>query len=202
MMHTKPFKSKLVFLVALCLAMLPLYNSNAQGRSHRQGVRDPLSPIPVHRRARLTERLNLLVKYQNAQQWEKVYDLLIVSIKGQRSREDYANRRRELETITSISTLLAFVPTEAIPIDEWQDGGEWQLLGCAKYRRKGGIIQLKAAVGAELRQGEWFFTEVDVATQIDGPEKPCSIPKQPPQKTKQTAARSSLHCSAGNGKKN
>jgi hypothetical protein len=190
-----------MFSIALCLAMLPLCNSSAQGQSHKLGVRDPLSPIPVHQRTRLIERLNLLVEYQNAQQWEKVYDLLIESIKGRRSKKDYANSRREVETIAPISTLIAFVPTEAIPIDQWQDGGEWQLLGCAKYHRKGGIILLKSAVGAELLQGEWFFTEVGVATQIDGPEEPCSMPKQPSQQTKKTAARSSSCCSAASGKK-
>lgn len=158
-------------------------------------------PIPENQRARLIEGLNLLIEYQSARDWERVYDLLTDSIRGGRSRQDFANSRRELENITPASTILAFAPTEAIPVDEWQDGGAWQILGCAKYRRKGGIRQLKSAVEAVLRQGEWRFTEIGVATQVDGPEEPCSTPKQRARRNVRTAARSSLRCLGANNKK-
>lgn len=40
------------------------------------GAQDVFSPIASTRRARLAERLNLLVQYQKTKQWEKQYGLL------------------------------------------------------------------------------------------------------------------------------
>jgi hypothetical protein len=174
--------------------MLPVCNTTTQGQFRKQGTNDSLSSVPVLQHPKLIERLNLLIEYQNTEQWEKVYDLLIRSMRGGRSRADYASSRREMESITPRSTLLAFVPTEAIPIDAWSGGGEWQLMGCAQYRRKEGIIQLKSAVGAELRQGEWFFTEVGVATQLNGPEEPCSTQVKSTPQIGQITAQSYSYC--------
>lgn len=202
MTHTKTSKSTSMFSAALCLVLLVLCNSKALGQARNQDVSDPLLPIPVHQRARLIERLNLLVEYQRAQQWDKIYDLLTASIKGGRSREDYANRRRELEDSLPISTLLAFVPSEAITVDESRDGGAWFILGCAQYQRKGKNVQIKSGVTAELQNNEWFFSEIGAATQIDGPEEPCSTQKRPAQQAGQTATRSSSRCRSSSVKRN
>lgn len=185
--------------VASCIVLLVLCSLETLGQSRDRVAHEPLSSIPAHQRARLIERLNLLVVYQGTRQWDKMYDLSTASIRGEKDKEAFVEHRRKLEIDPSISTLLAFVPTEAIPIDEWQDGGAWELFGCAKYRQRGNIVQVKAGARAELRQGEWFFSEVSTATQIDGPEEACSI--QPTQQTSQTAARSSSRCSAASDKR-
>jgi hypothetical protein len=198
MMHINASKSILMFSAVLCLVMLVLCNSKALGQSRNQDVRDPLLPIPVHQRTRLIERLNLLIKYQREQQWNKIYDLLTASIKGGRTKEDYASRRREIEDSLPFSTLLAFAPTEAITVDESPERGAWFILGCAQYHRKGKKVQIKSGVTAELQNNEWFFSEIGAATQIDGPEEPCPTPKRSAPQTRRTAAL----CPVVSGKKN
>jgi hypothetical protein len=172
-MHTKVSESTSILSVVLGVAVLVLSNFITVGQSSNQNVRDPLSPIPVKLRPKLKERLNLLINYQGARQWSKMYDLLTASIKGGRNRDDYANWRRQSEIIPPISTLLAFAPTEAITIDQSPDGGAWFILGCAQYRRRGRMVQIKSGVTAELQNNEWWFSEVGTATQIDGTEEPC-----------------------------
>lgn len=198
MMHINASKSILKFSVVLCLVTLVLCNSKSLGQSRNQDVSDPLLPIPAHQRTRLIERLNLLIKYQRGQQWEKIYDLLMASIKGGRTREDYASRHREIETSLPFSTLLAFAPTEAITVDESPEGGAWFILGCAQYHRKGKKVQIKSGVTADLQNNEWFFSEIGAATQIDGAEEPCSTPKRLAPQSRRTAAL----CPVAQGKKN
>lgn len=150
---------------------------DVSGVSRTQSLSDPLSGIPAQERARLMERLNLVIKYQGFQQWERIYDLLSLSARGGRNIENYVAWRKEFET-PPISTVLAFAPSEAIKIDESTDGGTWLILGCARYRRKGRIVRIKSDVTVELMNKEWFFSEIGPATQIDGPEQPCSMPKR------------------------
>lgn len=184
-------KSALRLWIIMCLVLAGACNVEAFCQSRNQEVQEPLSAIPVPQRARLIERLRLLVEYQTTRQWDKMYDLSLTSIRGERNEEDFIRLFQSIEAEPSFSTLLSFAPTEAITIDRSQDGGAWEILGCARYRRGESIVQLKSGVTAELRQGEWFFSEVGVVTQVDGPEEPCPLQ---PQQHGQTAARSSSRC--------
>lgn len=200
MMRNKVCKSTSILSAVLCLVVLVLCSFEALGQSRPQEAREPLASVPAHQRARLVERLKLVVEYQGMRQWDRLYDLLTESIKGGRSREAFANRRREIEIKPPISIILTFVPTEAITIDESQDGGAWFILGCAQYRRNGSVIRIKSSVTAELQNNEWLFSEIGAATQIDGPEESCAMPERSSQQTKQTAARSSSRCSTASNK--
>ena len=174
-MHKTILKCTLIVAVVGCSALFVPYNVNASSQPRNQ---DLLSTVPVEHRTRLKGRLNLLIKYQRAKRWDRMYDVLRPSIIRGRSREDYANQRQEWELIPPISTLLSFAPIEVVTTHESANGGEWYIVGCARYRRKGRILQIRSAVEAQLQNSEWFFTEIFAATQVDGSEKACSMPKQ------------------------
>lgn len=161
----------------LCLTVLAMFSFKTLAQTRNQAEGDPLASIPTHQRARFTERLKLLVEYQSMRQWDKMYDLVTSSIKGGRSKETFADRRQDLEIKPPISTLLTFVPTEAIIVDESQGSGAWLVLGCAQYRRGGKVVQIKSSVKAELQNNEWFFSEIGSAIQIDGKEESCCTPR-------------------------
>lgn len=181
-------------LALLGLGSLVLFNLEIVAQSRNQEARGPLSSVPTHQRPRLIARLNLLVEYQGTRQWRKMYDLSTGSINRKQSREAFVENQQKLEPDTSVSTLLAFTPTEAITLDESHDGGLWEIFGCARYREKERIVSIKARVTAELEDNEWFFSEIGAATQIDGPEEPCSMQERSIAKTGRTATHSSLRC--------
>ena len=188
MTYTKVRKLVSLLLIVLCSSALTQRSSAVLGQSCGKAVPDPIMSVPAPHRAKLKERLSLLVEYQSARQWDKMYNLLTTVIRGGRSREEYANWRRGVEVTSLSATILDFVPSEAITVDVSSDGGTWFILGCARYRRKGTMVRLKSGVTAELHSNEWLFSEVGTATQIDGPEEPCSISVQTSKEIKQATA--------------
>jgi len=55
---------------------------------------DLFAPVPARLRARLVERLKLLVDYQRTQEWEKEYDLLSILVTQGESKADHLKRLR------------------------------------------------------------------------------------------------------------
>ena len=184
MMRTRVDKTSsglpmVVILIFLALCSLETLGQSPGGKAH-----DLLFPIPKHQRAKLGNRLNLLVGYQGARQWDKMYDLMLPSTRANNRRDAFVEHQQKLEVEPSISILLAFAPIEAITVDDAPEGGAWFILGCAQYRINGSIVRIKSGVTAELQNNEWFFSEISAATQIDGPEETCSTPKRSAQRTR------------------
>jgi hypothetical protein len=141
---------------------------------HTQKKPEPLAAIPSALRAAFVERLKLLVEYQSTGQWDKMYDLMPSSILQGMSKEEFVNHRQKLDIDPRISTLIDFTPTESSLVGQTENYGQWTIPGCAEYKRNGRTVHIKAGMAAELEKDKWFFTEVAVSTQIDGPEQPCA----------------------------
>jgi len=174
-------------ILVLLSGLLFLSNLEILAQSRNQEIREPLSSVPARQRARLIKRLNLVVRYQGARQWDKMYDLSTASITN-KEKKAFVEHQERLEPDTNIYTLVAFAPTEAITLDESDEGGLWEIFGCARYREKKGMVSIKARVTAEFHNNEWFFSEIGAATQIDGPEEPCSKLERSAPHTRRTAA--------------
>jgi hypothetical protein len=71
------------------LLLAVLLCTTAHGQAKDQDV---FAPVPAPLRARLVERLKLLIEYQRTQQWEKQYDLLSVLVTQGASKEDHVKR--------------------------------------------------------------------------------------------------------------
>jgi hypothetical protein len=124
--------------------------------------------------ASLVERLKLLVEYQRTQQWEKHYDLLYFTFTENVSKEEYAKRNRRWYTeIVPDDLILDFTPKATIAHESSEDAGWWTIYGCAKFRKKGRVVELYASVDAYRDRGNWYFSSVGAITPIDGKPEPC-----------------------------
>ena len=141
-----------------------------QGQAKNQ---DAFIPVPVNLRARLIERLTLLVDYQRSQQWEKQYDLLSVLFTQGKGKEEFVKVSRDWYAQGLGTTLLDFTPKAVVVHSGSVDHGEWTIYGCAKVREKKRTVKLYASVDAHRENGDWFFSQVAVVTPIDGKTKPC-----------------------------
>ena len=142
-----------------------------QGQAKNQ---DAFAPVPVSLRARLIERLKLLVDYQRSQQWEKQYDLLSVLVTQGKGKEEFVKLSRDWSAQGLGTTLLDFTPKAVVVRSGSLDHGEWTIYGCAKVReQQKRTVQLYASVDAHRENGDWFFSQVGVITPIDGKAKPC-----------------------------
>ena len=161
---------RLQIRTAISLIVIGLFWIPMRGQAKDQDV---FTPVPVILRARLIERLNLLVDYQRAQQWEKQYDLLSVLFTQGTSKEEFVKLSRDWYAQGLGTTLLDFTPNAVVVHSGSVDHGEWTIYGCAKVREKKRIVQLYASVDAHRENGDWFFSQVGVITPIDGKAKPC-----------------------------
>jgi hypothetical protein len=119
--------------------------------------------------------LKLLVEYQRTQQWEKQYELLSISSTEGDSKEEYAKRNRYwYREVVPEDLILDFTPKATTVHESSSDAGWWTIEGCAKFRKKGRIVELHASVDAYRDRGNWYFSSVGVITPIDGKPQPCS----------------------------
>lgn len=166
----------------------------AQGQTQEQEV---FAEVPAPLRARLSERLKLLVEYQRTEQWAKLYDFLY---QPTTSKEKYVEQNiRVAKDFGNI--ILDFKPHSATLL--YPNSGWFFIKGCATQREKNGrIVMLEADVEARLQNEEWLLSPVGITIPIDGDPKPCSSQHQPAQKNGRTDARSSSRCSATSGSRN
>ena len=95
------------------------------------------APVPDAQRARLIERLNLLIEYQKTQQWSKQYDLLAYSMTRAESKPDFINRTRQAFTKWGRTPLLAFTPYHVDLVQVAPDRKPWFITGCSQVMEKG-----------------------------------------------------------------
>ena len=180
-------------LRALLLTLLLLTSVPGQ----RQNP-EAFAEVPAPARARLIERLTLLIEYDRTQQWEKMYPLLSDQFLQGETKEHLVNRRRYVAEKLGGDELVVFTPQSATLL--YQENNWWIISGCGEFRQSSGSRKVETVVEAYLENGEWYFSQIRPNAPIDGDPKSCSI--QPPaQQNTSTAAPSSSRCSKARGKK-
>jgi len=145
-------------------------------------VEDVFSPIPQQHRARLRERLNLLIQYQSKQDWPKLYDLLVPEWRPM-SKEAYVGENKWSTGRLKLSQFTPeFVGTEVYAVDgnlDTSQFNEWIISGCAEFGRGWPKEKYSAHTTARLENGNWFFSEISVTFEaIDGPPASCKKRKK------------------------
>lgn len=155
----------------LCLLLLITFSIPGYGQTQDQ---DAFASVPEVLRARLRERLKLLVEYQSTQQWEKQYLLLSTAVTQSQTKDDYVRRNRYWYTKVVPEDLIVDFEAKATTTHELSpEAGWWTIYGCAKLRRKGLIEKLYASVDAHREGGDWYFSTVGVIAPIDGQPQLC-----------------------------
>jgi hypothetical protein len=156
--------------VSVILLLAFLFCPLTQGQIKEQAVFDS---VPVSLRARLTERLTLLIKYQRTQQWANLHGLLAEIYIGGESKEQFTKRFANLQAQGLLDELIDFTPKSTVVHSESVDHGEWTIFGCAKLSEKKQTRYLYASVTAWREKGDWFFSDIGIITPIDGPAQRC-----------------------------
>jgi hypothetical protein len=163
---------------AILLACFLLFNiSGIQTPTERQNQEnhDPYEPIPASIRPKLFNRLREFVKLQAHQEWKKMYDLSIQSVrKPYPSRDEFVKERHEIVIDQRSWKLTKFTPQSAQLVNLYGDEKEWSIDGCARYLQKNKPIYLESATIATFHNGLWYFS--DLATKVEvvgGPVIPC-----------------------------
>jgi hypothetical protein len=152
-----------IFLLAILLI------APAQARAQNQDVFAEVS-APV--RTRLAERLKLLIEYDRAQQWEKMYDLLSDRFLQGETKEHLVSRRCYVAEKLGGDELIEFTPQSITSLHE--ETGWWLIRGCGEFRQSGSSRRVDTVVEAYLQNGEWYFSQIRMNTPIDGEPISCS----------------------------
>src|SRR5215475_6511197 len=131
------------------------------------------STIPLSLREKLSARLKLLVEFQRRQQWEELYELLSVLVTQGKEKKEYVRSLQKYYAETPDEALVDFIPRSIIAHKSSAENGWWTIYGCAKFHKKGRDVELHAMVDAYRENGDWYFSQVGVITQIDGGPEPC-----------------------------
>lgn len=166
-------KAQRLRILMVILLLIPLFCLPTQAMQGQVKEPDVFSSVPSPLRARLIERLTLLIEYQRTQQWEKIYDLLSELYTQGQSKERFTARHSSLQSQGLINKLVDFTPKSIAVHNESADHGQWTLFGCAKLSEDGQIRYLYASVAAWREKGDWFFSEVGIITPIDGSAQRC-----------------------------
>jgi hypothetical protein len=118
------------------------------------------APIPEGERARLVQRLNLLVEYQRTKQWAKQYDLLASLLTRAESKRDFVSRTRQAYTRWGRTPLLAFTPYKVASVQVDAGRKAWFIYGCSQVLEKGQKVSQFAFVEAYKERNDWFFSEL------------------------------------------
>lgn len=155
----------------MLLMLIPLCSlSSLQAQAPGGGV---FAPVPESERARLTQRLNLLVEYQRTQQWDKQYDLLAAWLKRAEGKRDFVNRTRQAYTRWGRLPLLAFTPYKVGSMQVEPGRNVWFIAGCSQVLEKGQKVSQLAFVEAYKERNDWFFSELQGAGAPKS-EDPCA----------------------------
>jgi hypothetical protein len=138
------------------------------------------APVPEARRARLIERLNLLIEYQKTQQWPKQYDLLSSLTTRAQSKRDFINITRQAYSKWGRAPLLSFTPNQVGLVQVDPNRKVWFISGCSQVLEKGQKVNQHAVVEAYWEKGDWFFSEVQNIG-AGGPDDPCTVISGLPQ---------------------
>lgn len=122
--------------------------------------REIFAPVPVELRARLLERLKLLVEYQKTRQWGKQYDLLASEITKVESRDAFiANTARAYER-GERTPLIDFTPFR-VDYVEGKAYKLWFVFACSQVTEKARRVNMLTVVRAFREREDWFFSVVE-----------------------------------------
>jgi hypothetical protein len=138
------------------------------------------SPIPVVQRARLIERLNLLVEYQKTQQWAKQYDLLASLFKRAQGKRDFIDNTKQAYSRWGRTPLLSFTPIGVKLVQVDANRRVWFISGCSLVSEKGDKVNKRAVVEAYWEKNDWFFSEVQSLDTAE-PDNLCAQTPELPQ---------------------
>lgn len=162
--------SRRITLWTLCVVLVMSCNAPCQSSRGK----DSFGTLPAGKRTSMFSRLQEFVRLQSTGQWGKLYDFSIEPIQKKQTREEFVRSYQEVAVDPHISTVLTFQPLAATLINEYDDTKEWLIEGCARYRRRGRIVYLKAGLGAALNKGEWYFSFLTTTTAgVGGAEQRC-----------------------------
>jgi len=170
-------REKTSFVLALlAVLLLARFGLHVEANAQHEKPKKPFVSIPVESQPKLRQRLKLFITFQRKRQWEKMYDLSIEPIQRRSlTKEEFIKNQVDGDHNPSVSTLLVFTPQSANLTNEYGNIREWLIEGCAKYRRKGKVVFLKAGLNAGLSNHQWYFgnlyTRLDA---VDSPERPCT----------------------------
>ena len=170
----------------MCLLLVLIFCISTHGQSKDEEVFDS---IPAQLRARLTERLKILIEYQRTQQWEKQYDMLSELVTQGDSKEEHVKRLKHWYAEGLGDILIDFVPKSVAVHSESVEYGEWTIFGCAKLREKGRVVQLYASVSAYREKNDWYFSPVGIISPVGGQPEPCPYSSAAARPSSCTAAR-------------
>lgn len=143
-----------------CLMVALLLAASAHGQDKEQKA---FASIPEALRARLVERLELYVAYQQTQNYEKLYDLYSEYtrtriLKGQ-SREEFAAAFRKGDAEGKSIRMIKFTPTKAR--EATREGIDvYSIYGKAKLCEQGEMVEKELVIDAELKDGDWYFSVI------------------------------------------
>jgi hypothetical protein len=127
--------------------------------------------VPSEHRTQLLKQLKLLIDYQRAQQWDKLYEMLY---------EPKVSKEKYVQTLIKSppqDILLNFVPQSVTLL--YPDSGWYFISGCASIKRKNKISHFKADTEARFQDGKWYLLAIGVTIPIDAKPKLCSIDLHP-----------------------
>jgi hypothetical protein len=114
------------------------------------------NPVPGNQRARLKERLKLLIEYQRTKQYDKLFEMLptIHTQHPELTKEKFlADIRKQGK-----AHVVDFIP-EYTRVNPTGDG-EFEINGCAKVHEGLSTKKWQAATYASLENGEWYFSDI------------------------------------------
>ena len=151
---------KLLASTFILLVISSVIFAQAPSRTEEEKV---FAAIPQHLRARLIERLNLYVEYERTKQYEKLYDLLWLSVVPPMnlSRDAYVDASKKTIAKGYRSVLLEFKPTDTLDLSlNDEDIVRYDIWGTAKVDDGEKIYEKNAAIEARWINGEWYFSGV------------------------------------------
>ena len=123
---------------------LPVCTINAQTRP---------DVVPSATKEKIIERLKLYYKYQEDEQWDKVYDFLL--------QPQPITKQEYVKNLTAPSDKLEYIKLKFQPIDfSWGDASdEVYIQGCEIEQQQGkNPRKWNEIVVATLKNGEWYFS--------------------------------------------
>ncbi len=150
------------YMLVLILLLVPV-----TAQKKRSSPDEVFAAIPTQLRARLIERLNLLVTYQTKREWSEVYNLLSDRYRGDNTKDKFVSQQKLAVRLSK------FTPDATQDAYRSETDGEWTIYGCGEY---GGWPRDRnlSAVQAYRQNGDWYFSTVNVVFNcVDCDPAPC-----------------------------
>lgn len=163
-MLRKPSIAILILIVAL--------TTGAYGQE-----KDVFASVSEPQRARLVERVNLLIDYYRSKQWSNLYELMSSSMLQGKSKEKFVKEFDERAKNNSDALPTNFIVQSFTP----NAGIDGVIYGCAAYQSRGRVENYLAGIEAQWEKNNWYFSTISVILPIDGKPKPCTNKFKRPQ---------------------